>query len=158
MSGIASMNRSILCRLFELPPATIDFATMLRKTLASPLPIGAGCNELSYSIGELLLSPDPSIESLELVKEFAKDHRTDPESPLPPEVATVLYYASIASGLARCGKSISKHSRKTRREGFQWCERPWVDDEIRELIRAGLLALDPFALTPQPPLPRGEGE
>jgi hypothetical protein len=91
------------------------------------------------SFGDLLYHPNPLPELLELAKEFAKEHRADAESPLPREVATVLYYASIAAALARCGRRITRHDDATLRKGFQWgCEQPWVDEATRGLLREGL--------------------
>jgi hypothetical protein len=94
------------------------------------------------SFGDLLHHPNPLPELLELAKEFAKEHRTDPESPLRREVATVLYYASIAVALARCGRRITRHDDATLVQGFRWGrEQPWVDEATRGLLREGLRAL-----------------
>jgi hypothetical protein len=57
-------------------------------------------------------------------------------------VAVVVYYACIAAALARCGRRISRAADDALRQGFRWgCERSWVDERTRELLRAALRAL-----------------
>jgi RNA polymerase sigma-70 factor (ECF subfamily) len=147
-----------LARLLELPSPPADAAAQLRQLLTAPAPLDLGAVDAALalnarawaegeglvlkSFGDLLHHPHPLPELLELVKDFAKENRTDPESPLPREVATVLYYASIAVALARCGRRITQHDDATLRQGFQWgCEQSWVDEAMRELLRAGLRGL-----------------
>jgi hypothetical protein len=102
------------------------------------------------SFGELLHHRNPLPELLELAKEFAKECRTEVESPLPRALATVLYYASIAAALARCGRRITHHDDATLRQGFQWgCAQPWVDEATRELLREGLRTLDAARMPPE---------
>ena len=94
------------------------------------------------SFGDLFAHPHPLVELLELVKDFAKEHRTDAESPLPREVATVLYYASIAVALVRCGHRITRHDDTTLRQGFQWCiDQAWVDEPVRNMLHEGMVRL-----------------
>jgi RNA polymerase sigma-70 factor (ECF subfamily) len=143
-----------LARLLELPgPASS--AALLDHALTMPVPLDvavdasavdqarAGADELGLkTIGDLLHHPRPRPELLELVKDFAKDNRTDPESPLGREVATVLYYAAIAVALTRCDRRISRHDDNTLRQGFRWgSDQPWVDEATRELFRAALRRL-----------------
>jgi DNA-directed RNA polymerase specialized sigma24 family protein len=135
-------NRGALTRLFELPAGLTDFAALLQRTLTAPLPAGPDQSAAPSSFGDLLRCPNPPIDLLERVKDFAKENRVDPESPLPPAVATVLYYACIAAALHRCGQRISSHDDDTLRRGFGWCDRPWVNDEIRSLFRDGLESLE----------------
>lgn len=152
------IDRSALCRLLELPRHLADPATLLRHVLTAPLPVdlaaldamlaekarawAEGQGLVLKSFADVLYHPHPLPDLLELAKDFAKEHRTDPESPLPREVATVLYYAFIAVALTRCGQRITRNEDGPLREGFRWgCEQPWVDEATRELLRGGLRAL-----------------
>jgi hypothetical protein len=154
-----------LTRLLELPRPPDDAAALLRHVLTAPLPLdlaavdaglagkarewAEGQELVLRSLGELLHHPNPLPELLELAKEFAKDNRNDPESPLPREVATVLYYASIAVTLARCGRRITRHDDATLRQGLEWgCAQPWVDEATRGLLREGLARLGGGAAAP----------
>ncbi len=147
-----------LAQMLELPRPSADPAELLRHLLTAPVPLDLGAVDASLvgrmptwvegqrlvpeSFGDLLHHPDPLPELLELLKDFAKDNRNDAESPLPREVATVLYYASIAVALTRCGRRITRHDDATLRQGFQWgCDQPWVDEATRGLLHAGLKAL-----------------
>jgi hypothetical protein len=156
-TGHSRIDSGALTRLLDLPPQPADFAALLRHALTAPAPLDLGDNGalaakarawaegqglVLQSCAALLHHPNPLPELLELVKEFAKDHRADAESPLPPEVATVLYYASIAVALSRCGRRISRYDDASLRQGFQWgCAQPWVDEATRGLLQEGLRVL-----------------
>jgi DNA-directed RNA polymerase specialized sigma24 family protein len=134
-----------LCRLLELPPAPDHLAACLQQALAAPVR-RAPADEVEVkalpSIGDLLHQGSPLLELLERAKCYAREQRTDPESPLRREVATVLYYASIAVALVRCGRRITRCDDNTLALGFQWgCEQQWVDEAMRGLLRAGLQML-----------------
>jgi RNA polymerase sigma-70 factor (ECF subfamily) len=139
-------DAGVLSRLLDSPAPPADAAAQLRQALAAQLPLDleAGVKgPVPNSLGELLHHPGPPPELLELAKDFAKDNRIDPESPLRREVATVLYYAAIAAALARCGRRITRSDDDTLRRGFQWgCEQSWVDEATRQLLREGLRLLD----------------
>ena len=97
---------------------------------------------LLNSFRDLLQHPNPPIELLRLTKEFAKACRDHPESPLPPEIATVLYYASITVALTRCGRRISGLDDAALRGGLEWAvSQPWVDESTRALLQQGLDSL-----------------
>lgn len=53
------------------------------------------------SFGDLLSHPNPPEELLKATKDFAKTCRLGPHKTLPPEIASALYYASIAAALVR---------------------------------------------------------
>src|SRR5256885_14678924 len=63
----------------------------------------AGVGLADATLGQLLRHPAPPAELLRQVKDFAESSRRDPESPLPPEISTLLYYVSLAAGLVRGG-------------------------------------------------------
>jgi RNA polymerase sigma-70 factor (ECF subfamily) len=157
-SDRSRIDPAALAQMLVLPCPSADPAELLRHLLTAPVPLDLGTVDASLagrvrawaegqglvlkSFGDLLHHPNPLPELLELLKDFAKDNRNDAESPLPREVATVLYYASIAVALTRCGRRITRHDDATLRQGFQWgCEQPWVDEATRGLLCQGLQAL-----------------
>jgi hypothetical protein len=157
-SGRSRIDPAALARMLELPRQPAERAELLRHLLTAPVPLDLGALDAALagrvrawaeeqglvlkSFGDVLHHPNPLPELLGLLKDFAKENRNDAESPLPPEVATVLYYASIAVGLARASRRLTRHDDATLRQGFQWgCEQPWVDEATRGLFREGLRAL-----------------
>ncbi|GMQ80487.1 MAG: hypothetical protein BMS9Abin04_486 [Planctomycetia bacterium] len=88
---------------------------------------------------ELLCLPDPSLPLLISMKQIAKSSVQHPDSPLPEEVATALYFAALAAALVRCGRRISRLDNAGLRWGFQWAiEQPWMVDELRGLFDGAL--------------------
>ena len=120
---------------FDLGQVAPQLATKLR-TLASSQGL------LLKSFADLLHHPDPPLELLDLTRSFSKALMTHPDSPLPREVATVLYYASILIARIRCGKRISGLGDDALKEGLQWAlDQSWLDASTRQLFREGLRAL-----------------
>lgn len=128
-----------------------DLAKMLQEQLTAPVEydltrLGGGPASgitaaaraqglLVRSMRDLLGHPNPPAELLEMTKRFAKAAREQPDSPIPREIATVVYFASIAAALARCGKRITDLDDSSLRTGFAWaCEQTWVDADTRALI------------------------
>jgi len=98
------------------------------------------------SFSDLLRHPAPPVELLELVKDFAKANLDHPESGLPAEIASTLYYVSIAAALVRRGARISKLPDTSLQRGLAWTrEQAWVDETSRELL---VLALERMAASP----------
>ena len=91
------------------------------------------------SLGNLLAFPNPPVELLKITKDFAKDCRQNPHSPMPQEIASVLYFTSIAAALIRCGDRISDLTNEALTEGFRWTlAQPWLDAQTRVLIEESL--------------------
>lgn len=98
---------------------------------------------LVKSFNDLLHHPSPPLELLQLTKQFAKSSRSHPDSPLPPEIATVLYFASIAVAMTRCDERITNLDDETLRRGIEWVlAQPWVDDATRGLFQESLERFD----------------
>jgi hypothetical protein len=92
---------------------------------------------LLKSFRDLFQHPAPPPELLCLVKEFAKLNRDQPDSLLPADVASVLYYLSIAAALTRWGERISALSDDGLLRGFAWAmSQNWIDEPARELLRS----------------------
>jgi hypothetical protein len=102
----------------------------------------AANNLLLRSFRDLFQHPAPPLELLELVKDFAKLNRDQPESVLPTEVATVLYFLSIAAALTRCSRRITTLGDRQLREGFAWSLRQrWIDETARALLESASVNL-----------------
>ena len=94
------------------------------------------------SFGDLLAHPNPPVELLKITKDFAKACRLSPHSPLPREIAAVLYFASIAAALVRCRRRITGLGDAALADGLRWMlARPWLDAPLRSLAEDGLRLL-----------------
>jgi hypothetical protein len=110
--------------------------TTFKMRLAA-LPISQQPGKLTF--GELFHLAKPSVELLNLVKQFAKASRVREETVLPAEIATVIYLASIVVARLRYGKRISEQSDEALSYGIQWViDQPWVDETTRQLFRTAL--------------------
>jgi hypothetical protein len=135
-----------------------ELAAILRHQLSAPIQVDLGRFErgaalkvrtLSESLGltlksfgDLLTHPNPPLELLTVTKDFAKACRLSPRSPVPSEVASVLYFACIAAGLVRCRSRMTRLSDVTLSEGFRWVlARRWLDVPTRDLTAEALKML-----------------
>jgi hypothetical protein len=99
---------------------------------------------LLKSFSELFHHPAPPVELLEATKEFAKANLDHPESCLPGEIATAIYYTSIAAALVRLDKRISQLPDADLRRGLSWVrEQGWIDERTRGLLGEALGKLPP---------------
>ncbi len=95
------------------------------------------------SFGDLLAHPNPPVELLKITKDFAKACRLSPHSPIPHEIASVLYFTSIAAALVRCRRRITGLTNDALAEGFRWVlSRSWLDAPTRSLTEESLLFLN----------------
>jgi hypothetical protein len=102
------------------------------------LGLAAGASPAIKTFRDLLQHPRPPRELLELTKRSAKQCRNCPNSLLPDEVATVLYFLSIVTALTQCRASISGLDTRALQSGLEWVlEQNWLSEEIRELFREG---------------------
>jgi len=144
-----------------------ELAAMLRHQMSAPMLVDLGgfdartattLRTLSEAQGLLLKSfsdlfhhPAPPIELLELVKNFAKSNLDHPESGLPGEIASALYYTSIAAALVRLDTRITQLKDADLRRGLRWTkEQPWVDEQTQQLMAKALEKLGP---EPSPEVP-----
>ena len=109
---------------------------MLDLRLPAPAPAGLD------TFADLLHHSHPPVDLLEQTQQFAKNSARHPDSPLPREIATVLYYASIIVARLRCGRKITQLNDDALRRGLEsLIAQPWVDEATRRLFREGLMAL-----------------
>jgi len=128
-----------------------ELAAIFRHQMSAPMLVDLGSfdtttatrlNTLSDAQGLLLKSfadlfnhPAPPLELLTLVKNFAKSNVDHPESGLPGEIASALYYASIAAALVHLDKRISQLPEADLQRGFRWLEvQAWLDDATKRLV------------------------
>lgn len=88
-----------------------------------------------WTYGKLLADPAAPLEALSQLKGFAKINREHPDSALPREIATVLYYASIAAALTKHDQRISSLGDGDLGEGLAWAaEQSWLDEDTRTML------------------------
>ena len=129
-----------------------ELAAIFRHQMAAPVVFDLGSMGLPFSrrlaklsdaqglvlksFADLFCHPAPPLELLRITKDFAKANRDHPESVLPPEIAAVLYYASIAVALVRCGARITRLSNHKLQKGFEWAgSQVWIDDQMKDLFK-----------------------
>jgi hypothetical protein len=96
-------------------------------------------NLILKSFRDLFQHPAPPLELLVIVKEFAKLNRDRPESLLPGDVSTVLYYLSLATALVRCKARISSLKENELKWGFEWAlSLTWIDQASRQTFKVAL--------------------
>ena len=132
-----------------------ELAAIFRHQIASPMLVDLGGFDprtatrlkivsesqglLLKSFADLFQHPSPPRELLNLVKEFAKANLDHPESGLPSEIASALYYTSIASALVRLDTRISRLSDADLRRGLVWArEQAWLDAATKALLDQAL--------------------
>ena len=118
-----------------------EMAAILRHQLSSQLESDlAGVDRTDpatspMTFGQLLHHVRPPVALLERVKLFAKASKIRATGPLPPQVATVLYFASIVVARLRCDARISGLDDDAIRKGTQWAlAQSWLDQPTRTLF------------------------
>lgn len=95
------------------------------------------------SFHDLFTHNSPSTKLLNLTKEFAKANWKHPDSPLPSEIAVVLYYTCIAVAFVRQGEWITKLSKGDAKCGLSWIQsQPWVDQSTKDICRQAVANLN----------------
>lgn len=129
-------------------PVQFDLARLGRGRAGQLRVLCEGEGLLLKSFGDLFAHPHPPLELLRLTQEFAKLNRQAAAAEMPVAVATVLYYASIATALVRC------HTRTTRMGNAELCRGlrsilalSWVTDPIRGLCAEAAALLEGGAAT-----------
>lgn len=99
---------------------------------------------LVKSFGDLLLHPNPPIELLIMLKDFAKANASHRDSALPADVAKVLYYLAISVALVRCKQRITQTTDQELAQSLRWAiELPWIQTPQREIMTEALRMLSP---------------
>ena len=125
-------------------PLQVDLINLERGLALKVRTLAEAQGLVLKSFGDLLAHPHPPVELLKITKDFAKACRLSPHSPLPREVASVLYFACIAAAIVRCHCRITGLNYAAIREGLQWVlARHWLDAPTRKLMKACLGILEP---------------
>lgn len=115
-----------------------ELGAIFRHQLQTSLAVDLGVTGPPNTFGELLQDPRPPLELLIRTKDFGKQHRNDPASPLPHDIATVLYFAGIVAALTRCDQRITQLDDDSLRAGIEWVMAlPWLDEPTRALFNEG---------------------
>jgi len=111
--------------------------------LSGPLEAVAAAGERPIrTFGDLLQHPHPPLVLLQQTKQFAKACRNRPDSALPDEIATVLYFMSIVAAMIKCGRRITRMDDASLRYSLDWAvQQSWVDEATRKLFEAGLAVI-----------------
>jgi hypothetical protein len=122
---------------FDLGDVSTELASLER--IMGSGDAGAGTLRYAITFNQLLHHPRPSLALLERAKRFAKACKNAPSGALPPEVATVLYFAFLIVARMRCAARITALDDASLLRGLEWAiAQPWVDPETRALLRGGL--------------------
>jgi hypothetical protein len=120
-------------------PMLVDLGSFDPRTATRLKIVSEAQGLLLKSFSDLFHHPSPPVELLQMVKEFAKANMDHPESGLPSEIASTLYYMSIASALVRLDTRISKLADADLRRGLSWTrEQTWLDEATRQLLAAAM--------------------
>ena len=123
-------------------PVLMDLGSFDPRTAGQLKMLTAAQGLLLSSFADLFNQTHPPVQLLELVKDFAKANIDHPESGLPREIATALYYASIAAALVRLDKRISQLPDADLQRGLRWAmEQTWLDEKTKSLLAAALKKL-----------------
>jgi hypothetical protein len=132
-------------------PMLVDLGSFDAATATRLKTLSEGQGLLLKSFGDLFHHPAPPLELVQLVKNFAKSNIDHPESGLPGEVASALYYASIAAALVHLDKRISQLPDVDLLRGFRWLEvQPWLDDRTKALLAEAMRKLAGGEEAPKP--------
>ncbi|MGB7746423.1 MAG: hypothetical protein WBN75_03970 [Verrucomicrobiia bacterium] len=120
-------------------PMLVDLGTFDSRTATRLKTLSEAQGLLLKSFADLFHHPAPPIELLEMVKDFAKANMDHPGSGLPGEIATTLYYTSIAAALVRLNARISQLPDADLQHGLRWTmEQAWLDEKTKELLAKAL--------------------
>ncbi|MEM7391971.1 MAG: hypothetical protein AAF492_06440 [Verrucomicrobiota bacterium] len=99
------------------------------ETVVASLPDDA------MTFGDLFQHPEPPIEWLRLVKDFAKIRGTEDEEMIPRDICSALYYTSIRIAETHEYQDFSSLDRNHLAEGIDWlCQQTWLDDRTRAIL------------------------
>jgi hypothetical protein len=120
-------------------PMLVDLGIFDPRTATRLRTLSEAQGLLLKSFADLFYHTAPPIELLELIKDFAKVNLDHPESGLPGEIATALYYTSIAAALVRLDARISQLPDADLQRGLRWTmEQAWLDEKTKELFANAL--------------------
>jgi hypothetical protein len=116
-------------------PMLMDLGSFDPRTAEQLKTIAAAQGLLLSSFADLFNHAAPPLPLLQMVKDFAKANMDHPESGLPREIATALYYSSIAAALLRLDARISQLPDADLQRGLRKVhEQKWLDAQTKALL------------------------
>ncbi len=132
-------------------PVLVDLGGFDPNMAARLKTLSAAQGLLLSSFADLFNHPNPPIQLLQLVKDFAKANMDHPEGGLPSEISAILYYTSIAVALAQLDTRISQLADADLRTGLRWAQkRAWLDEKTKALLATAVKKLSGDKETPAP--------
>ena len=123
-------------------PMLVDLGTFDARTAVKLRSASDAQGLLLKSFADLVHHPSPVAELLVLVKDFAKANLDHPDSGLPGEIATALYYTSIAAALVRLDERISQLADADLQRGLRrTLKQTWLDEKTKDLLAQALAKL-----------------
>jgi len=132
----------ILRHQLEVP---LDLELILRddSTPASSKEGPTSAERAYPSLAALLADSAAPLPLLKRLKDYTKAAGANPDSPLPEEIATLLYFAAIAAAFVHHATRISGLGNDGLQWGFSWAlGETWVADELRSLFTDALTRLE----------------
>jgi hypothetical protein len=132
-------------------PMLMDLGSFDPRTANQIKTLSAAQGLLLSSFADLFNHPSPPVQLLQLVKDFAKANMDHPESGLPSEIASTLYYASIAAALVHLDKRITQLPDADLRRGLGWtAEQAWLDEKTKALLSTAVKKISGDKEAPKP--------
>jgi hypothetical protein len=123
-------------------PMLMDLGSFDPRTAEQLKTLAAAQGLLLSSFADLFNHSAPPLQLLQMVKDFAKANMDHPESGLPREIATALYYTSIAAALLRLDARISQLPDADLQRGLRKTqEQKWLDAQTKALLAGALKKL-----------------
>jgi hypothetical protein len=147
MTEGSGLKRTVLARIFRvqlgrpLLGALRPLATNLQSLgLAAPSLDGRPLE----TFGDLFQHPSPPLPLLRLAKDFAKcADTTTTAGQVPADIATALYFLTIATAILRHRSCITTLNIMELEEGLEWTSRqPWLDAPIRQVAATALNSIE----------------
>jgi DNA-directed RNA polymerase specialized sigma24 family protein len=125
---------NMLARLLKMPLAEA-LPGIDHRTIASAAESTPGATPGSLSLSDVFTAPAPSIELLRAIKDWSRRSTRTKDSPLPLDVASLLYFASIAAAKVRRGEWISKLDPAIFQRGVEmFLGEVWVKEPLRDVL------------------------
>ena len=120
-------------------PMLVDLGTLDLRANTKLRVMSEARGLLLKSFADLFHHPAPPVELLELVKDFAKANLDQPDSGLPNEISTALYYTAIAAAFVRLDQRITRLPDADLLPGLRWAvAQPWLDEKTRALLTSAV--------------------
>lgn len=86
-----------------------------------------------------VLSGETRLDSLKAVKEWSNLLRASRDKTLPPDLASGVYYLTLAIAATQHGEKITGMSDQSLQAGFIWLrDQPWLDTRVRHVVESAI--------------------